>query len=99
MKLLVPAPSRAVTYRSGGPNSRNLPKLSDLERFRFPGKGLRFWTVTRACAGHGDPERVKAWLLRAQAVEFKVGVRVANSLLHAYAKVGMNNWHVTSCWI
>ena len=84
MKQLVPAPQRALRSLE----TRNAPKLSDVEgRFRPPGRGLRFWTVLRACAGHGDPYRVQAWLVRAKAYDLQVDLRVANSLLHAYAKV------------
>lgn len=86
MKHVVPQPIRALRSLEG---SRNVPKLADVEgRFRPPfNPSLRFWTVLRACAGHGDPFRVKAWLKRAEAHGFQVDIRVANALLHAYAKV------------
>eukprot|EP00438_Fugacium_kawagutii_P012643 Skav215598 [mRNA] locus=scaffold666:320674:329733:+ [translate_table: standard] len=84
MKQVVPATPRALRHVE----SRGVPKLSEVEgRFRPPGRGLRFWTVLRACTGHGDPYRVKAWLDRAKAYNLQVDVRVANSQIHAFAKV------------
>lgn len=69
MKQVVPATPRALRHVE----SRGVPKLSEVEgRFRPPFGGLRFWTVLRACTGHGDPYRVKAWLDRAKAYNLEV---------------------------
>ena len=68
-------------------SQKQLPNLKEVEG-RFQGLRGRFWPVLRACASHGDPYRVQAWLDRYGSQGLQIDSRIANSLIHAYAKVG-----------
>ena len=48
----------------------------------------RLWPVLRACAGCGDPCRVRAWISRANDNGSELGMKSVSMLIHAYARTG-----------